>query len=100
MDFIEEIKAIAEKAQKIKGELSTEEATKTALIMPFIKALGYDVFDHREVVPEFIADIAGRKGEKVDYAIMQDGKPIMIIECKCCGASLDDTKREQGRNAI
>ena len=95
MDFSEAITALADKAQKEKGSLSTEEATKTALVMPFIRALGYDVFNPREVVPEFIADIAGKKGERVDYAIMQDGKPIMIIECKCYGVNLDDVKRDQ-----
>lgn len=95
MDFSEAITALAERAQKIKVSLETEEATKTALVMPFIQALGYDVFNPLEVVPEFIADVAGRKGEKVDYAIVQEGKPIMILECKCCGMTLDDIKREQ-----
>lgn len=95
MDFSEAVKALADRAQKIRSSLTTEEATKTALVMPFIQALGYDVFNPLEVVPEFTADVAGRKGEKVDYAIMQDGKPIMIIECKCCGVALDDINREQ-----
>ncbi|GHU94607.1 hypothetical protein AGMMS49974_04340 [Deltaproteobacteria bacterium] len=77
MDFAEEIKSLADRAQKVKGTLTTEEATKTALILPFIMALGYDVFNPLEVMPEFIADVAGRRGEKVDYAIMQDGKPLL-----------------------
>lgn len=89
------INILAERAKKVRSSLATEEATKNALIMPFIQVLGYDVFNPLEVVPEFIADIAGKKGEKVDYAIMQDGKPIMIIECKACGTALDDNKRDQ-----
>jgi hypothetical protein len=44
--------------------------------------LGYDTFDPTEVVPEFTADIGLKKGEKVDYAIFQNGSPILIIECK------------------
>lgn len=95
MDFAEEITALAAKAQKVKGQLATEQATKNALIMPFIKALGYDIFNPSEVVPEFVADVAGRKGEKVDYAIMHDGKPSIIIECKCCGDSLCVDRQEQ-----
>lgn len=95
MDFSEAIGALAERVQKLRNNLTTEEATKTALVLPFIKELGYDIFDPFEVIPEFTADVASLKGEKVDYAIMKDGKPIMIIECKCCGASLDDIKREQ-----
>lgn len=54
--------------------IQTEEATKTALAMPFVHALGYNTEDPREVVPELIADVGDRKGEKVDYAIMEDGK--------------------------
>ena len=50
--------------------------------MPFIQALGYNVFNPMEVVPEFTADIGTKKHEKVDYAIMQDGNPIILIEVK------------------
>ena len=82
MDFRDSIKQIAEKADKLKGNLPTEEATKNALIMPFIKALGYDVFNPLEVLPEMSCDIGTKKGEKIDYAILKDGEPIMLIECK------------------
>ena len=57
--------------------------------MPVINALGYNVFDPTEVVPEFVADHGVRKGEKVDYAIFQDGKPMILIECKTCGSGLN-----------
>ena len=60
----------------------TEEAAKTALVMPFIQALGYDVFNPAEVVPEFTADIGTKKGEKVDYAICREGAVAILIECK------------------
>jgi hypothetical protein len=39
--------------------------------MPFIAALGYDVFNPKEVVPEFVADVGIKKGEKVDYAVFR-----------------------------
>ena len=35
--------------------------------MPFIAALGYDVFNPIEVIPEFTADVGIKKNEKVDY---------------------------------
>lgn len=82
MDFKDEIKQFGGKVEKLKAQIGTEEATKNAFIMPFIKALGYDVFNPLEVVPEFIADIGIKKGEKVDYAIMKDGEPAILIECK------------------
>ncbi len=82
MDFIDVIKALGEKVTRMKDSIQTEEATKTAFVMPFIAALGYDVFNPLEVIPEFIADLGIKKGEKVDYCIQKDGKPIIIVECK------------------
>jgi predicted type IV restriction endonuclease len=67
MDFIDIVKALGDKVSRLKDTIQTEEATKNAFIMPFISALGYDVFDPHEVVPEFIADLGIKKGEKVDY---------------------------------
>lgn len=82
MDFKDSIKQISERIENLKNNLPTEEATKTALIMPFISALGYDVFNPLEVLPEMCCDIGTKKGEKIDYAIMKDGEPIILIECK------------------
>ncbi len=82
MDFKDSIKQIAERIESLKANLLTEEATKNALIMPFINALGYDVFNPLEVVPEMCCDIGTKKGEKIDYAIMKNGEPILLIECK------------------
>jgi hypothetical protein len=82
MDFKDEIKSLGERIHKLKEQILTEEATKNAFIMPFIKTLGYDVFNPLEVVPEFVSDIGLKKGEKIDYAIMKDGVPSILIECK------------------
>lgn len=82
MDFKDSIRQIAERIEKLKNNIQTEEATKNAFIMPFITALGYDVFNPLEVLPEMVCDIATKKGEKVDYAIMIDGEPAILIECK------------------
>lgn len=57
--------------------------------MPLINALGYNVFDPLEVVPEFTADVGTKKGEKVDYVIMAAGVPTILIECKTVGSELD-----------
>lgn len=74
------------------GALATEEATKHALVMPFLQALQYDVFNPLEVVPEYTADYGLRQGEKVDYAIIRDdgsGDPVMLVECKKASDPLD-----------
>ncbi|MGB4772787.1 MAG: type I restriction endonuclease [Chitinophagaceae bacterium] len=89
MDFKDEIKLFGDRVEKLKLQITTEEATKNAFIMPFIKALGYDVFNPLEVVPEFVADIGIKKGEKVDYAILKDGQPSILVECKHWGENLD-----------
>lgn len=83
MEFSERIAAVAAKARQQQDMIGTEEATKNALVMPFISTvLGYDVFDPREVVPEFTADVGVKKGEKVDYAIMRDDEVRILVECK------------------
>lgn len=88
MDFKDSIKALADRAEKLRENLKNEEATKMALIVPFIQALGYDVFDPTEVEPECVADIM-KKGEKVDYAIHKDGEQQLLIECKHWEENLD-----------
>jgi hypothetical protein len=88
MDFKDQIKQLSDRIEKLKDNLQTEEATKTALIMPFLQALGYDVFNPLEVVPEYTCDIGTKKGEKIDYAILKDGSPAILIECKHWGRDL------------
>lgn len=82
MDFKDQIKLLGERVVKLKDSIATEEATKNAFIMPFIQALGYDVFNPLEVVPEYVTDIGTKKGEKIDYAIFKDNTPTILIECK------------------
>lgn len=83
------LEGIASKLRDYGDSLETEEATKNALVMPFIsRVLGYDVFNPNEVVPEFVADVGIKRGEKVDYAVMQDDKVQMLIEAKPVGSSL------------
>lgn len=89
MDFKDQIVQLSERISKQKDSIATEEATKTAFIMPMIAALGYDVFNPFEVVPEMDCDLIKKKGEKIDYAIMKDESPILLIECKHCKQDLN-----------
>jgi predicted type IV restriction endonuclease len=89
MDLADRLKALATRIPQLLENIQTEEATKNALVMPFISALGYDVFDPSEVTPELVADVGIKKGEKVDYAILKEGKPIILFECKSKGTKLD-----------
>lgn len=78
-----------------KFDTMTEEATKNAIIMPFLVLLGYDVFDPEEIIPEYTCDVAGKKGEKIDYVILHDGEPTVLIEAKRAGLKLQ--KQQQGQ---
>ncbi len=95
MDFIDNIRELSARIQKQASGIQTEEATKNAFVMPFIGALGYNVFDPTEVTPELVADVGTKKGEKVDYAILVNGKPIILFECKWCGGNLDNEDASQ-----
>ncbi|NVN18026.1 restriction endonuclease [Muricauda sp. HICW] len=89
MELQNQLKALSEKVPQFKEQIETEESTKHAFVLPFISLLGYDTYNPLEVVPEFTADIGLKKGEKVDYAIFQNGQPILIIECKNWKESLN-----------
>ncbi len=89
MELITKIQELSSRIQTLKDNVLTEEATKHSFIMPFISALGYDVFNPMVVVPEFTADISKKKNEKVDYAIMYNNKPLILIEAKSHTENLD-----------
>jgi hypothetical protein len=92
LEFFEQIRTVSEKVIKLKDSemiRNNEQATKSALIVPLLQTLGYDTSDPMEVYPEFGADTPDVRGEKVDYAILRDEKPIMLIECKSIGENLN-----------
>lgn len=89
MDFKDSIHQLSDRIEKLKENITTEEATKNAFILPLIAALGYDVFNPLEVVPELDCDLVKKKGEKIYYAIIKDGNPILLIECKHWGQNLN-----------
>lgn len=95
MELTNQLKALAEKVENLKDRIDTEESTKHAFVLPFINILGFDAFNPLEVIPEYTADIGLKKGEKVDYAIFQDGEPILIIECKHWNSDLDINNSSQ-----
>lgn len=90
MDPVTQLHALSSRIPRLKEHARTEEATKHALVLPFIAALGYSVFDPTEVVPEFVCDVGTKKGEKIDYAIMRNGLPVILFECKQASANLDE----------
>lgn len=89
MDFCDKLKDFATRIDTIKESLKTEEAVKTSLVLPFFQILGYDVFNPYEFVPEFNADTGIKKGEKVDYAIILNNEPTILVEAKSLDKDLN-----------
>jgi len=96
MDLIDHLQTLATRAEQLGPNLTNEEATKMALIAPFIQALGYDIFNPAEVMPEFRADLPGiKQGERVDYAILENSKPTILVEAKPFTTNLKDAEMGQ-----
>ncbi|MCA0851411.1 type I restriction endonuclease [Salipiger thiooxidans] len=93
--FAEQMGTLAARSKSAERQALTEEATKTAVVLPFIQSLGFDVFNLDEVMPEFVADVGTKKGEKVDFAIKIDGKIAMLVEAKPINSKLGETQFSQ-----
>lgn len=89
------LRRLSDRVKNHASSMATEEAVKTAVVLPFLRALGYDVFDPLEVIPEFTADAVGKKGEKVDYAIHLNGDIRLLIECKPVSTVLEQKHLDQ-----
>lgn len=89
MDFADKILDFSTKIEPMLKSITSEEATKTSIVLPFFQLLGYDVFNPLEFIPEYTADTGTKKGEKVDYAIVQNQNPLMIIEVKPANIELN-----------
>jgi hypothetical protein len=90
MEIADKVQEIAAKVRAQKASIATEEGTKNAFVMPFISSvLGYDVFNPSEVIPEFIADVGIKKGEKIDYALVCNGEVQILMEVKKVSESLN-----------
>jgi hypothetical protein len=88
MEFENTISELQATLRKHRAKLLTEEAAKTTLVLPFLRALGYDIFNPDEVIPEFVCDVGTKKGEKVDYAICVGGEIQVLVECKPANGDL------------
>lgn len=97
MDLKDNIEELAKKIEKYKDRVINEEMTKTAFVLPFFDMLGYDTRNPFEFHAEFTADIADAKGEKVDYAVLIDDVPRILIECKDCNNALENSDKQLTR---
>lgn len=92
---LSQLVTLADRVRSAIPECLNEANTKTSLVLPFLQAMGYDVFDHNEVAQEYTAEWGTKKGEKVDIAILREGQPAILIECKPMGDLLNTGKCSQ-----
>lgn len=82
MTFEDELKEFTKTIPQKLEHIDSEETSKIALITPFLRLMGYDTTNPAEVKAEYTADVGTKQGEKVDFAILENGEPIVFIECK------------------
>lgn len=90
MEFAQQLRALAERIPSQTGRLGSQAATSQSLVMPFIQAMGYSPFDPGETVPQFDVDLGNGKTETVDYALVQEDVPIILIDVKKWDTKLSD----------
>lgn len=80
---------VAERIARHRGEAIGEENTKTVLIEPILRALGWDVEDLDEVRKEY----RYKAGDNpVDYALFLLRTPRLYVEAKALGENLADRR--------
>ena len=90
-DFIGKIQRLIQKIQSEKDLVKSEADTESVFVEPFLEILGYKASDARTLKRQYPASF-GTKGNdsKVDYAILENDKPLIIIEVKHYTVKLDD----------
>ena len=91
-EFRAALVTFAERVQRVRAHIHNEEATKVALVLPFIAVLGYDDRDPTEVAAEHAADFSEKYRNRVDYAVLKNLQPVIAVECKCVGNGKKDDR--------
>ena len=78
------VKRLRKRIETSRGVLeSGEGVTRSALVDPMLRELGWDTSDPTMVWPEYPLD-----GGQVDYALLRDGEPFIFLEVKKLGEGL------------
>ena len=81
--------SVREKLRRYQEHAVNEQNTKTALIDPVLRALGWDVGDLEQVQQEY----RRRPRDKpVDYALLLLRAPRLFVEAKALGQNLNDRR--------
>lgn len=96
-DFLTLIETLRERIMSHQSELRRNEAlTRSVLIDPLLRALGWDTEDPAQVIPEF--GIPSEPKKAADYALFAGGGvPMVIVEAKRLGDALAEAARQAGK---
>lgn len=81
-NFKESLVQFANTAAGRADRVTSEEAAKQYMVLPFFQFLGYDPLDPDEIIPEAHASFSEKFKNRVDYAICISGEPVIAVECK------------------
>jgi len=95
MTFEEDLNNFSKGISTKKRGISTEETTKIALVLPFLRVLGYDIENPQELKAEYSADVGVKKSEKIDLAVCIENEVKMLMECKAANIKLTSNHQEQ-----
>ena len=83
------ITTVAVQICELEGLYTDEAKTKKGAIERVLGHYDWDANDLTQVLPEFAISIPGGLSDRVDYALMDDGSPVLLIEAKKWGENLD-----------
>ncbi len=95
MSLYAKLHEIAERVIAQRNKMTKEAVTRSVSVMPFLRALGHEAEDTRQILEEFDADPKWSGGKTVDYAILSNDQPVILVEAKSATVSLGATHWEQ-----
>lgn len=72
------------------SDVQTLEDTRCVFVLPFIRALGYDVEECSMIKPDYKVGIEGKGEVTADFVIVEDERPVICFMCRPCRAEIRD----------
>ena len=93
------IKVLSKRIEDYRKKNVNEAATKSGLIQPLFKEIGWDFTDIDSVEPEFSVLLEG-ENNPADYALKFEGKACLFLEAKRINEKIDIAIKDGAEKAI
>lgn len=90
----EEILKFIRTIPELMKDIDNEEQTKISIIMPLLNMFGINTTNPKKFKAEYTADEGIRKNKKVDFAMIENTVPIVLIEAKSATHNLQWGNRD------